>query len=386
MAIPTSKGKKSPIWLHPSGQWCRKHKGVFHYFGTDYDEALRRYAAEWDDRRAGVVHPRRDAGEPVRLRDVVNEFLAEKRGRVDSGELAARSWADYYATCADVVAAFGKNRDITRLGPKDFAELRASMAARVNVVSLTGFIVKARMIFTYAFDIGLIDRPVVYGKAFDRPKKESIRKHKKAKGKKDVTAADAWKLIDAADPQLRAMILLGLNGGMGATDCSTLTRSILEARPGWIDHPRAKTATERRFPLWPETVAALAAAETARPDPKDPANADRVFLTRTGKPWVRFDGSMAAEGDEGRRSTMDAVAWQFTKLAKRVGVRASFYAMRHTFRTQADAVLDRGAVDLIMGHTNPTMADHYVHHIADERLQAVVDHVRAWLLTGKPAA
>jgi hypothetical protein len=46
MATQTPNGKTSPIWLHPSGQWCKKHKGVFHYFGSDYDASLKRFADE----------------------------------------------------------------------------------------------------------------------------------------------------------------------------------------------------------------------------------------------------------------------------------------------------------------------------------------------------
>jgi len=49
MGTPKPRGKfRFPLWLHPSGQWCKKHQGKFHYFGADKDEALKRYVAEWD--------------------------------------------------------------------------------------------------------------------------------------------------------------------------------------------------------------------------------------------------------------------------------------------------------------------------------------------------
>jgi hypothetical protein len=107
IATQARKGKLSPIWLHASGQRCKKDNGALHYFGTDYEAALKRFADEWDDIKAGVVPPPRSDDEPVRLRDVVKQFLAGKRGRVNSGELSTQSWSDYDATCAEVVAAFG---------------------------------------------------------------------------------------------------------------------------------------------------------------------------------------------------------------------------------------------------------------------------------------
>ena len=58
--------------------------------------------------------------------------------------------------------------------------------------------------------------------------------------------------------------------------------------------------------------------------------------------------------------------------------------MRHTFRTIGDEARDQIAVDVIMGHADPTIAASYREKIADERLQAVTDHVRKWLLAGKP--
>jgi hypothetical protein len=49
------------------------------------------------------------------------------------------------------------------------------------------------------------------------------------------------------------------------------------------------------------------------------------------------------------------------------------------FRSVADAARDAPAVDLVMGHNDPSMAAHYRERIEDERLKAVTDHVRAWL-------
>ena len=60
----------------------------------------------------------------------------------------------------------------------------------------------------------------------------------------------------AAGSPSTAQILLGLNGGFGAADCSARPKTSFD-RPGWIEFRRPKTRSPRRFPLWPETQAAL---------------------------------------------------------------------------------------------------------------------------------
>jgi hypothetical protein len=81
------------------------------------------------------------------------------------------------------------------------------------------------------------------------------------------------------------------------------------------------------------------------------------------------------------------VCAQFRTLLKRLGMHRAwvgFYTLRHTFRTIADAARDPVAIDLIMGHTDPTMGGHYRERIDESRLRAVADHVRKWLFSEAP--
>src|SRR5690606_7774981 len=68
-------------------------------------------------------------------------------------------------------------------------------------------------------------------------------------------------------PALRAMILLAINGGMGNFDCASLPMSAVNLETGWVNYPRPKTGVGRRFPLWPETAAAIQEAIDKRPEP-----------------------------------------------------------------------------------------------------------------------
>lgn len=49
---------KFPLWIHATGQWAKKIRGRYHYFGIDKDAALKEYARVSD---------------PARLRCVVSE-------------------------------------------------------------------------------------------------------------------------------------------------------------------------------------------------------------------------------------------------------------------------------------------------------------------------
>ena len=57
----------------------------------------------------------------------------------------------------------------------------------------------------------------------------------------------------------------------------------------------------------------------------------------------------------------------------------TFYALRHTFETIGGESRDQVAVDAIMGHSRDDMASVYRERIGDDRLRAVVEHVRQWL-------
>ena len=125
-----------------------------------------------------------------------------------------------------------------------------------------------RCAFKYAYEAGLIDRPVRFGPGFNRPSKKVLRLHRAKQGVKLFTPEEVRKLLDAARVQVRAMILLGINCGFGNSDCGNLPQSAVNLNVGIVDFPRPKTGIPRKCVLWPETVAAIRDALAGRPSPK----------------------------------------------------------------------------------------------------------------------
>jgi len=226
----------------------------------------------------------------------------------------------------------------------------------------------------------MIREPVAYGQSFDKPSAMMLRKARNEAGPKLFTRDELKRILAEADTWLHAMVLLALNGGLGNTDIANLPQSAIDFENGWLDYPRPKTAIQRRIPLWRETIVALKEAIATRPRPKDPQDRELVFLTVQGNRWVY---TVPQKSRDGRFATRNTVTSRFGNLLRNLNIdgrkRLGFYTLRHQFETVAGESRDQVAVDAIMGHVDQSMAAHYRERISDERLQAVVDQVRAWL-------
>ena len=96
------------------------------------------------------------------------------------------------------------------------------------------------------------------------PGRVLIRKERAKHGPRLFTAEEICRMMDAAGPELHAMILLGINVGYGNTDCERLEPRHLNLHIGWAHFPRPKTGIQRRAKLWPETVQAITAWQAER--------------------------------------------------------------------------------------------------------------------------
>jgi integrase len=378
MAGKASKSNRFPLSKHSTGQWRKKIHGHIYYFGTDRDAALARYVAERADlETCKPAEKFRRAGDTVTLADLCNAYLTARRRHVESGELLPSTWSQYRGECKRLVAILGRETSVSSLTTDDFARLRTRAAEELGPRALGSFVVIVRSIFKWGWESEHLATSVRFGPDFKRPGRRVVRLEGTGT-RKTLTADECRRLIEAADTQLRAMVLLGLNCGYGPSDCSRLDQADLDREPGWLAGPRFKTAVPRRCPLWPETADATRAAAAARPRPKHKSDADAVFLTRMGNRWVRH----LDRGSTGKAvSRRDSIGTAFSRLCGRSGVEVwgRFYCLRRTFRTVADGARDQVAAGILMGHVDSSMGGVYREKIEDDRLRAVAEHVRVWL-------
>jgi integrase len=380
-----------PLYAHPLGYWSKKIRGEIHHFGRwgrvihgkltrlpyepNWQESLATFKAQVDDIQVGRTSGRM-ADEPtvkdtdeLTIKGLGERFLTYKSKKMASGELGSRMFDEYHEICQLMADKFGKHRPVDDLVARDFEELRAGMADRWGPVRLSNAITRVKSVFKYGYEAGLIDRPFRFSLYFKKPSASVLRRHRAKNGQRMLEAEQISQLLDRASFQVRAMLLLGINAGLGNHDIATLPMSALDLDAGWINYSRPKTGIPRRCPLWPETIAALREVIIKRPKAQQADAINLVFLTARGCPWLV-------------KGIANPVSVAARKLIKAAGMHhrgIGFYTLRHVFRTVADAAQDSVAVDLIMGHCDPSMGARYRERIDNSRLVAVSEHVRQWL-------
>lgn len=378
---PSKPRADFPLFAHANGQWAKKIGGRIYYFGKwdDSKHAESRYLYEAPYIRAGRSVPVEGIELGVHVGDLCNLYLEEREKKLATGEITNKTWDNYKRNCAVLIEGAGRTTVIQDMAPREFSELRSWMAIGQNMKSLDNRIAAARSVFKFGVDMGCLESLPRYGQSFARVTKKKLREQRqhnqKVNGKRMFEASEILTMVAEASPQLAAIILLGINGALGNTDCSSFDWSMVNWKTGWVDYPRPKTSAERKFKLWPETKEAL------RPFRKPGQNSGRVFSTRNGHALVRTTTGGTPD---------DSITKLFKRLLDRLDIYRfglGCYALRHTFETIGGSSGDQVAVDFIMGHLDDSMAALYRENVFQDRLVKVTDHVHSWLFgfpeTGK---
>ena len=362
-----------PLFPHGSGQWARKIRGKIFYFGSwkDPDAALNYYLEVKDDLLAGRT-PRPRGSDELTVERLCNLFLASKERLVETGERELRTFEDYKTEAKGVVAEFGRTTLVEQLRPEDFAEFRSKLGRGVNAKTLEGRITRVRAIFNHANKNGYLERSLtkIWGTEFAKPSRKAL-KIVRRENPKSLTAPEIWRLLEVAGAQTAAMIWLGISGGFGNKDVARIKLSDLDFAGGWLRLYRSKTGIDRRCPLWPETIKALKAAIKARPAPKSHEDSELVFITKYGKQW-----------------STSSLSSEISKLREEAGITGrgkSFYSLRHMLQTIGEQTKHFVAVEAMMGRSDESISSHYREFITDAAFLEVSNHVRDWLLAGKPS-
>jgi len=373
-----------PLSYHPpSGRLYKKIKGSRLYFGyaRDWEAAVEAYEAH----ATGKPLPSKDDRLTVGM--ACDKYLNVKRGLLElkEPEITARTFSEYYQTCARVVEHFGKHAIVEELTAEDFSRFRSVLAKTRGPVALGNEIQRVKMVFKMAFDSGWISSPIRYGQSFDKPKKKALRKAKAKSGSRMYEADELRAILSALSDNLivRCMVMVSVNCGFGAQDLASLPLDAVDLEGGWIDFPRPKTSIPRRAKLWDETIELLRQVIASRPQAHSKEDCDLVFLTSRGKPWVR----QMKNGDDPAKwsGRIDAYGDAFKKVTDSLNINGHRgpYAVRHSFQTVTEDCGDIVAVKYAMGHADHSMSGAYRERIADSRLKAVAETVHKWLFPDK---
>ncbi len=225
-----------PLTPLTNGQWGKRIRGEIKCFGIwrDPDSALKRFQAEKDDLYAGRTPTRTDG---VTVKFLLNEFLRAKKDLVESDELDQATLDEYTRVTDFIAEQFRRETLLEQLTPQHFRRLRSAMTERFGPVTLTNWIQRVRSVFRFASEDQLIGRPVVFGSTFKKAKPKVMRKARNEQGQRMFTPWEIQSQINKAEPDLKAMILLGVNCGFGCTDCAKLPKRILDLKAGWLRYP-----------------------------------------------------------------------------------------------------------------------------------------------------
>jgi len=363
----------------PRERWAKKCRGKLIYLSWVKDDPTGEVAwQEWlrigEDLRAGINPSKPTEG--ITLGQLVNDFLNSKRELVESGERSERTLTELVRAGRTLVKVLGKTRPAADIGPDDFAKVRRAITKRNGSVRTANEISRIKSVFKWAHENGKIDHLPRYGD-FKKPSAKTTRLERAAKGERLFTRDEVLDLLKLANVNQRAFLLLGLNAGLGQSDIATLPKHAIKGE--WLDYVRGKTGVQRRAWLWPETQQAVAAAMQASGAAENPEDEDLAFRTSRGGRWiVMYKGTPD-----------DRLSEQFRTLLKRAGLAGrglSFYRLRHLHRTLTDECLDWPAANVVMGHTDSTMAGVYRERVSDDRIKRVCAAVRNWLFGVASAA
>jgi len=361
------------------GRWYKTIRGKRHYFGAvdDPDAALRRYEAAQDQLEADTNSVRSDG---VTLKDVANEWLDARAADRKDGEITDQTFDSYYRIAQNVCDVLGKNTPVAVLAPAHFSKLARTIRRKSSPTNANKSRTVIKMMLKWAWESEIIPDAVRFGPDFRPMKKADKRAAKHAKGRMTFTAAEIRTLLDAASIDLKAFILLGINGGLYSKDISDLTPSDIDLKKAVIDDQRVKTKVDRQIPLWPSTVKAIRAAMVQERNPKASARG-LLFCTATGLPWYRESLKKRYDGSP-KLYKVDQVGKEFRELQQACGLHRSgrgFGHFRHSHRTISDGAGDPHAAMRVMGHELPGISSHYIETIEWDRLRRVTNHVHEWL-------
>ncbi len=334
---PKKPRKDWPLSAHPCGQWCKnvsvngKQRTIYLGKWEDPEAALQEWLRVKDHILAGTNPP----VDVATIADLLDEFLGRKKQSLDLGELTEDSWAEILRVTDKISDHFGPRRPLDNL---DLVGLRGALSKGSNGKQVGPVTLKRRLsIARSVFKFGEIN---TRGE-LKKPPERILRKARTEVGAKWYSAEEVRALLDHAQGDLKAFVLLGIMAGFGPADCCEVPRSAFSGE--WIRFPRPKTGIERVAYRWPELV-------------------DDLLPGYGERNWSRF-----------------YIANEWRELCKRASVpNHGHYSLRRTLETvMSGGPISQHVIDRIMGHVTEGMGAVYRQKVSG--IRAASEWLRGWV-------
>lgn len=357
--MPRTRPSTDPISFHKAtGQFYVTRGGSRLYLGADRDAAIERYHRL----ELGLAEvPKQVCTGPLSAKELANRFIASQQANWRNPETTLKGYSDWLKRFLE---------DHPRLQAEEFsvemfAAWKLSLRQREYApVSINHFLNAVRAIFNFAEEVDLLPR----APRLSRVKNENRPRPEEAE-RPLYTTTQIQQLVQAARPQMRMMILLGLNCGFGPKDLQDLTWG--HFRGERVTLSRSKTGVRQTFLLWPQTKNTLDELRTARVKlvarlarrGRPRSDGGHVFMTKYWRPWCK-----------------DAISLGFRQLCVKVGVPCyGFYRLRHCASTAMASVASPHVKRKFMRHTQVQQQVTYTH-LADAEVDEAIQKTRVKLL------
>lgn len=334
-----SRPATDPVSFHrASGQYYVTRGGKRLYLGTDHDDAVEAY------HRLALDRPRKKPTErsaPISAKQLANRFLATQSANWRNRDNTLRSYREWLRRfLRDHPSLVAEDLTVER-----FAAWKLSLMDRAYAAeSINHYLGAVRAMYRFAEDVGLVERAPRLARVKNAPRSNG-------KAKPLYSPEQVKKLLDEADINMRAMILLALNCGFGPKDLGDLQWSHFDGNR--VGLARSKTGIGQTFYLWPETVQAV---EIVRRERRQLIQR----LARRGR--IRSDKGRFLVTKYWETWNKNAIGGEFRKLCKEASVHCyGFYRLRHCASTAMSLVATPHVQRKFMRHSQIQQQVTYTH-------------------------
>jgi integrase len=287
--------------------------------------------------------------------DYLDRWLARKE--LEAGANTHEKYSSVVAQFKKHLGAKGK-RDISNVTASDVTGFRDDLACRLSIGTVNVALKIIRAAFAQARRDGLVD-------VNEAERVTTLKRRSDRFERRPFTLEELKRIIEAADPEWKGLILFGLYTGQRLGDIATLTWQNVDLQRQELRLLTEKTSRRQIIPLAPPLLRyAEALPSSDKPDapifPKAYAIVER--LGRASQLSNQFYDLLVTAGLAKEKTHNPKPGEEKGRGAKRVMNAVSFHSLRHTATSllKAAGVSEAVAMEFV-GHDSSTISRQYTH-------------------------